>query len=235
MDVAVNKDWVVWFGCFVLFGAGAVWGGVRFETDFFVVDNVHDLFEIFGAIATTVAVCVAASGLNSWKRQIRSAADHELARKVSVALHRYQAEVVNIWDSASSAHARLDYKVKLGGSLKDRVKENIDSDIGSAESARAEFQALMLECKAVWGSLLDVDAGRLIEFERHCSYCVKKYLNYFMYDGPSGRYGLAKSYSVVKRSWGWFVKNDFDSRESSMLYIDGLVSGISSKLSEKLL
>ncbi|WEZ90403.1 hypothetical protein P3R38_09120 [Pseudomonas sp. NyZ480] len=229
----MKRDWVVWLGCILLFGSGVVWGSVHLKTDFFVVSNVHDLFDIFGAIATVVAVCVAAVGLNSWKSQIRSSADHELARAISVSLLRYKAQVENIWDCASSAHARLDYKVQLGGSLKERVEQNIQSDINAAQAARVEFQGLILESKAAWGDLLNADAERLVEFEGRCCRCAQKYLKFFMYDGALGRYGLSKSHAEVVKSWQWFEQNELDSRDGAVQYLDRVVMSVFDALRAK--
>ncbi|MNM52641.1 hypothetical protein D3C81_637260 [compost metagenome] len=52
--------------CLGLFAAGAVWSKLIFPSEFWKVDNIHDLFEIFGAVATMGAVYIAAT----WKRQL---------------------------------------------------------------------------------------------------------------------------------------------------------------------
>lgn len=69
----MKKDWVIWTGCVLLFLTGVVWGMIPDKSGFFIVDNVHDLFEIFGAIATAIAAAVGVIALTNWQSQFRHA------------------------------------------------------------------------------------------------------------------------------------------------------------------
>lgn len=69
----MKKDWVIWVGCVFLFLSGVVWGIIPDKKGFFVVASVHDLFEIFGALATMVAAGVAVVALTNWQSQFRHA------------------------------------------------------------------------------------------------------------------------------------------------------------------
>lgn len=65
----MKKDWVIWGGCFLLFFAGVIWGMIPDKAGFFLVENVHDLFEIVSAIATVAAAIFAYFAWNSWRSQ----------------------------------------------------------------------------------------------------------------------------------------------------------------------
>ena len=72
--------------CLGIFFIGVIWIELIFLSDFWKVENVHDLFEIFGAVATSGAVLIALMTMNSWKQQAKAEADHELARRVVIIL-----------------------------------------------------------------------------------------------------------------------------------------------------
>ncbi|WDH37413.1 hypothetical protein [Pseudomonas chlororaphis] len=63
------KDRIVWGGCALLFGCGFVWGKISSPAGFFKVDNIHDLFEMAGAVATVIAASAAVMAINSWRSQ----------------------------------------------------------------------------------------------------------------------------------------------------------------------
>lgn len=67
----MKKDWVIWTGCFLLFFAGVIWGMIPDKSGFFVVADIHDLFDMFGAVATAVAAAVAVIALTNWQSQFR--------------------------------------------------------------------------------------------------------------------------------------------------------------------
>lgn len=69
----MKKDWVIWLGCFLLFFAGVIWGMIPDKTGFFVVADIHDLFDMLGAVATAVAAAVAVIALTNWRSQFRHA------------------------------------------------------------------------------------------------------------------------------------------------------------------
>lgn len=69
----MNRDWVIRGGCVLLFLSGVIWGMIPDKKGFFVVANIHDLFEIFGAIATAVAAWVGVVALTNWQNQFRHA------------------------------------------------------------------------------------------------------------------------------------------------------------------
>lgn len=88
-------------------GAGVVWAELIFPSDFWKVTNVHGLFEIFGAVATSCAVIIALMTMNSWKRQAKAEDDHELARRVVIILRSYPDGLVLTWSCAESSTAQI--------------------------------------------------------------------------------------------------------------------------------
>lgn len=66
--------------CAGVFGAGVVWSKLILPNDFWKVDNIHDLFEMFGVVATVIAASVAVSALSGWKGQFAHTEKYRLIR-----------------------------------------------------------------------------------------------------------------------------------------------------------
>lgn len=66
--------------CLGVFLAGVVWAKVILPSNFWVVSNIHDFFEIAGVIATTIAAIVAVSALNGWKSQFSHTEKYQVVR-----------------------------------------------------------------------------------------------------------------------------------------------------------
>lgn len=66
--------------CLGVFVAGVVWSKLIFPSNFWVVRNIHDLFEIVGVIATTIAAIVAVSALSGWKSQFSHTEKYQVVR-----------------------------------------------------------------------------------------------------------------------------------------------------------
>lgn len=120
----MKKDWVIWVGCISLFCTGAIWGMIPDKTGFFVVDNVHDLFEIFGAVATVITAAAALIALSAWRKQFLFAEKYRAIRDFHQACQ-----------SAGEGY----WYVSLGFSLLDDVWDNREVDgwfWGKTEAAR---------------------------------------------------------------------------------------------------
>lgn len=90
----MKKDSVVWLGCVLLFAAGVLWGMIPDKTGFFVVANIHDLFDILGAMATVIAAVVAVVALTNWRSQFRHEARFQSLKELKDAaleLHTFRA------------------------------------------------------------------------------------------------------------------------------------------------
>ncbi|MFJ4256542.1 hypothetical protein ACIP01_06240 [Pseudomonas monteilii] len=68
------------FICVGVFAAGVIWSRLIFPSVFWKVDNIHDLFEMLGVVATIIAASVAVSALNGWKGQFAHTEKYRLIR-----------------------------------------------------------------------------------------------------------------------------------------------------------
>lgn len=103
------RDKIVWFGCALLFATGVVAGKFSGPADFFVVQNVHDLFEIAGAGATFVAAIVAVRALGDWRNEFlfsekyKAIRDFHAACKNDMAAYWYVANgyslLFDVWNN----------------------------------------------------------------------------------------------------------------------------------------
>lgn len=87
----MKKDWVIWIGCVLLFFAGVVWGMIPDKSGFFIVESIHDLFEIFGAIATIIAAAVGVIALTNWQSQFRHAEKFKALKELKDAAYNLHA------------------------------------------------------------------------------------------------------------------------------------------------
>lgn len=146
----MRKDWVIWISCVCLFVAGMIWGGVPIPTNFFKVQDVHDLFEIAGSGATVLAVCLAAAGLNTWRQEALATSDHDLARRASIVLFTYQSAVVRGYQLAKFLTDRVEREIGKRGATT-RQLEGIGRELQLLETAVENARAIALECKVAWG------------------------------------------------------------------------------------
>lgn len=158
--------------CSGVFAAGAVWSRLIVPNDFWKVDNIHDLFEIFGAAATLAAVYIAAT----WKRQLGSTRDYELARTAAVAVLKYKESVVDVWEVADNCLQQETSGEVLDKRMRDIVILTTENRLAAAEKLRTELQELIVECRAIWRNGIDKDISRAVAFEEQCANASKTYL-----------------------------------------------------------
>ena len=229
----MKKDWVTWLGCFCLFGAGAVWAQIPIGTNFFVVPDVHDLFEIFSSIATVVAVVIAAIGVNTWKHQIKLTADHDLARKVAVCLSKYREAVLSVWNSADSSHAQVLSKETLSDSMRDVIRPLMQARLDSAQTARTEMKAVVLECKAIWGDGFFNGLPDVFVFEEECSNCTSNYISIISVEQNPIRNILRNS--SIRKFGNKMKEMKLTTHEEVSVHLDGLLEPIMASVQEKLI
>lgn len=218
----MKKDWAIWLGCFFLFLAGIVWGKVQYGGEFFVVDNIHDLFEMLGAAATVVAVGFAAVGLNTWKSQIGAAADHELARKVAVSLVRYKEAALDTWGFADLAvsMAKKAHEAPTSEELEGLklVCSLMREKLELAKAARSDLKGLVIECRALWGSEFENGIDQVFVFEGICSGCLHHFLRCTM-KGLSESIGTIYG-AGVRTFEGMLEGEGLHSRDAASDYFD---------------
>ncbi|MBJ2237021.1 hypothetical protein JFT61_19600 [Pseudomonas fluorescens] len=166
----MKRDWVVWLGCFLLFGMGALWARVPISNNFFVVENVHDLFEILGAIATVAAVLLAAAGINAWRSQLQATSDHELARRLLVSLYKYREAVRSIRHPMimSSETSPGENEKRSDDSDIDRFQglcKAYDRRFKAAGEIRILLLSEILEADVAWGEKLKNTILPLVKLE----------------------------------------------------------------------
>lgn len=148
----MRKDWVVWCGCALLFSAGAIWGGVRLDIQFFKVANIHDLFEIFSSAATVAAVFLAFAGVNAWRQQLGAESDHALAQRVAVASLKYKEISKSAFSDAQFCLLQFDAgreMVPVG--VLELYIPGFEARLKRNQESKAEFLGVLQECRAIWG------------------------------------------------------------------------------------
>jgi hypothetical protein len=98
--------------------------------------------DIVTMLAASVAAYVGFTGLQTWKRQLTANAEHDLARRVLVAVYEVRDAIENCrlmaWDGDDEVS---DVTKRLHDSLFDKLDE-----------AKASLAVELLEAEAVWGS-----------------------------------------------------------------------------------
>ncbi|MBY8972739.1 hypothetical protein J1G33_20300 [Pseudomonas sp. P867] len=223
----MHRDRIVLIGCVMLFCSGIVWGGLTVNIKFLKVESLHDLFEIFGAIATVAAVYIAAT----WKKQLVSTRDYELARKTAVSIVRYKESVIGAWEAASDCLVQE----KSGKTIDSRTREILtaiyNSQLELDQQRRSEIQELVVECRAIWRNGIDKNLARAFAFEQLCSNCTKTYLVMIRPDNPVN--SIVARYSLIKFREGLSEKN-INNRDDAESYVDSLFSPVDNKLDEKM-
>lgn len=137
----MRQDWIIWLGCISLFLTGVIWGMIPDKTGFFIVGNVHDLFDIFGAVATIVAATVAVVALTSWRRQFRHTARFDSLKKLK--------------DAATELHSFRRYLLAIQARYMAQMRSQEVKDNSLAEmeeSAREVWLAALHAYNQAWGT-----------------------------------------------------------------------------------
>ena len=114
-----------------------------------------DVFVIIGVVVSGVAVWVAfyigSQGLDTWRRQLKGASDHQLSRRALIELYAFR-------DAMSEARSPLMlYSVEMeeGESFQKanhRARcRNYEERLDKLSSARRKIQVTLLESEALWG------------------------------------------------------------------------------------
>lgn len=230
----MRRDWVVWLGCVLLFGCGAIWAQIPIKSDFFVVDNVHDLLELLGALATIFAVCVAAANINIWKQQVNATADLELARKVVTSLYRYKSNIMDVWVWAEFAVAQLKDLEAKGFKLSDSLSSEIEGALARNSHAQLELKDLLLQCQRVWRVNFSFDTTQAFVFADRCSSVAKNYL-LFSRTFHSAPQVAVQTNKTILMHWTWFEGNEFHTYKGAITHAEKLISALEQRIDEKLL
>lgn len=122
-----------------------------------------DAFTIVGTIASALGVALAfyvgLQGLATWKKQLRGAAHHELARKALIELFKYRESVERARSPfmlAFEMEIALDDEKDLSFREKSYLRKckGYQSRFEAISAARAPIHATLLESEALWGKEL---------------------------------------------------------------------------------
>lgn len=111
---------------------------------------------VVGAIGVGFAAYVGNEGLKTWKKQLRGASHHELARKALIELYKYR-ESVERARSPAMMGAEMELKPEDEINLSFREKSYLRKCAGYQKrfdaifAARAPIHATLLESEALWG------------------------------------------------------------------------------------
>ncbi|KGU84857.1 hypothetical protein [Pseudomonas mediterranea] len=172
----MRRDWMVWLGCFLLFGCGAVWAMVPLNISFFEVNSIHDLFDMFSSAAT---VYVVVFGVELWRRQVSGQADLELARKVAVLALRIKEASLEAWIDAKFSINQHGYGLNsLGAELMDKISQRMGERLKIRESLQIDFLLVLQEARAIWGVDFSKKYNGIIKLYFECNRCSKAYLSW---------------------------------------------------------
>ncbi|WP_162714354.1 hypothetical protein [Pseudomonas putida] len=225
-------DKVIWTGCGLLFLSGVVWGSNINSPSFFIIPNIHDLFDILGSIATIIAVILAAVGLNRWRVELGAASDHELARRMAVALSRYRTEIINLWHYADSASTQNDSEHWIRD--KDAFEIGVyDHARAQINAARAQIDPIVLECDAIWDDIFKNDLAPIFQIENLCVNTVSTYL-YLSHNRPVTDEHWQVAAASVK-TWQDFKSSTTHNYGTFETKLDNLLTPIKKNIGKKLI
>lgn len=172
----MGRDWVIWFGCVLIFCSGVVWGMIPDKQSFMTVANIHDLFDIFGAIATMVAVVFA---IGAWRRQINGQADLELARRLAVDALRVKEETLQAWVDAKFAVNQCPFGLSsLPRELLSQLSQSMDQRVKKRDVLKLDFYAALQEARAIWGKEFSSKYDDLNELFLICNRCAQSFVSW---------------------------------------------------------
>lgn len=224
----MKKDWVVWLGCLLLFVSGMLWGMIPKGNNFFKIKDVHDLFEMASSLATVLAVGLAFSQVNAWRKQHVAQSDHDLSQRLTAASLRYKEAVVVA--HADAAFVLLNFH--LGGlppDLLDKLIPSIEAKLKSNIDRRSEFLLALQEGRAAWKSEISDKFDDLLNFSEHCNTVVRAFIDWSVSGGKFEGYKVS-----LERQYALFEANGWLHLEGSRFAeIDKLTSAADDVLREK--
>lgn len=206
------KDWMIWLGCFLLFGSGAVWASVPLKTSFFEVADVHDLLEMFSSIATVVAVVF---GIGAWRRQVSGQADLELARRVAVGALQMKEGALLAWIDAKFAVNQYPFGLSsLSRELLNQISQSMDARVKSRETLKINFYAVLQEARAIWGKEFSNNYDDLNDLFSVCNECAQSFV---YWSDPATPINSTEKYARKVKDAGGYLD------EHNLLNIEGRV------------
>lgn len=179
----MKKDWVVWLGCFSLFGAGVVWGAIPRGTEFFDVKNFHDLAEIIGSLATAAALLFAVTEFSAWKKQAVETSDHDLAKRASLSFRKYRLILPDAFGITSDLMERISFQISYRDTPH-ALLEYVNEKLLDLKSISNEVHSLALECRDSWGESVWPSFQDALSLGDHCLGCIELFVAWSKIDMP---------------------------------------------------
>lgn len=201
-------------------------------TEFFVIENIHDLIEVLGSAATILAVGLALAEYSAWKSRLTATSDHDLARRVAVVSHQYKAVCLRGCKVTRHLVIRMRHEVGRGGVASSTLDE-IRKDLDALQKASSELRAVALECKVLWGDeVWEWFQKAIVLCDRYC-FCLDGFLRW-------SRTELSESYrdDIADRTIENFDDLTVwvgDSDTSVESYLDELFKPIYAEIKNKLI
>ena len=107
--------------------------------------------DIITGCAAAIAAYIAIKGYNTWKEQLRGRSEHELARRVLVAVYRVRDAlqpilfIAEIEDEGAMALTPLDYS---------DLKKSLEDKFEKLHEMETQLSVELLEAEAMWGDEL---------------------------------------------------------------------------------
>lgn len=223
-----------WLLCIGVFGAGVVWAELIFPSDFWKVANVHDLFDIFGAVATSGAVIIALMTMNSWRRQAKAEADHELARRVVIILRSYRDELFLTWSYAESSIAQIRGSTWIGEGGTDNPMIGLyQGRLDQLQLVRDQLAPIELECAEIWGGVFTTKFAEIYSYEDGFRSFIEIYLR-LLISGVFDERSDMESDDAVRR-WALMDGWGLGDRSAVEATIDGLIEPLKSRAKKRLI
>lgn len=134
-----------------------------------------DVASVVGSAASLGAVIAAivfgCLGLKTWKQQLRGTANHEMSRKLLVAIYSYQATLNSARDIGLNADELGEedaYRISQLGADSKRFAFTYSiyrSRLKAIETSLAPVRAYLLEARALWGRELEDLVSELINMK----------------------------------------------------------------------
>ena len=225
---------LVWLGSILLIGTAGALAQINLSGTFLDIKDVHDLFEIFGAIATVCAVGIAMYGINTWQIQIGAASDHDLARKLAVCLRRYRIAVIAAWHAADSSAVQIRGDTWIGPGGRENFLISIyQARINDVGQVRAELESIEIEAAVIWRGVFEGGFDKLYLIDQKCCNCIDSYLGLLIRGTADDR--AFTTAELALKDWTEFQEHGVVDDNSIKQFFDSKSAPIELALSKKLL
>lgn len=138
-------------------------------------DVTKDVAAVIGSMASVCTVAAGVvfgwMGLKTWRQQLRGTANHEMSRKLLVAIYSFEATLDAARDVGMSVSELSEDEASQVNAMPTESKRYAftysiyRARLGAIEKSLAPVRALLLEARALWGGDIDDLVGALIEMK----------------------------------------------------------------------